>query len=167
DGVERDGGLAGLAIADDELALAATDGNHRVDRLDASLKRLLHRLADDDAGRLQLDASGGGRLDRSLAVDGLAEGVDDAPELLLVLLDLLADDVADLRRADLHRCVPPGPAASRRPRPSPSSGERAGSSGSHRRPSRRCRAPHPRAALGRDWWRQGYLAGPSGGARAR
>src|SRR5207237_10820845 len=80
DGVERDGGLAGLPIADDELALAAADGDHRVDRLDAGLERLLHRLADDDTGGLQLDAAGGGRLDGPLAVDGLAEGAHDAPE---------------------------------------------------------------------------------------
>src|SRR5262249_10925247 len=46
DGVERDGGLAGLAVTDDELALAAADGDHRVDRLEAGLERLLDRLAD-------------------------------------------------------------------------------------------------------------------------
>src|SRR5580693_9367637 len=31
DGIERDGGLAGLAVADDQLALAAANGNHAVD----------------------------------------------------------------------------------------------------------------------------------------
>src|SRR5207245_9342592 len=56
------------------------------------------------------------------AGDAVAAGEHHArlphPELLLVLLDLLADDVADLRRADLHR-YSPRPAASYRPRPSP------------------------------------------------
>ena len=38
DGVDGDGGLAGLTIADDQLTLATTDGHQRVDGLDASLK---------------------------------------------------------------------------------------------------------------------------------
>ena len=37
DRVDGDGGLAGLAIADDQLALAATDRNHAVDRLQTGL----------------------------------------------------------------------------------------------------------------------------------
>ena len=37
DGVEGNGGFAGLAIADDELALTAADGNQRVNGLDAGL----------------------------------------------------------------------------------------------------------------------------------
>ncbi len=32
-------------VADDELALAAADGNHRVDGLDAGMKRHVHRRA--------------------------------------------------------------------------------------------------------------------------
>ena len=44
DRVERDGGLAGLAVADDQLALAAADRNHAVDGLDAGLQRLLDAL---------------------------------------------------------------------------------------------------------------------------
>ena len=55
DRVDRDGGLAGAAVADDQLALAAADRDHRVDRLDAGLERLLHRLPDDDARRDHLD----------------------------------------------------------------------------------------------------------------
>ena len=42
DRVDADGRLAGRAVADDQLALAAADRNHRVDRHDAGL----HRLAD-------------------------------------------------------------------------------------------------------------------------
>ena len=51
-GVDRDGGLAGLAVADDQLALAAADGDQRVDGLEAGLHRLVHRLARNDARRL-------------------------------------------------------------------------------------------------------------------
>jgi hypothetical protein len=43
DRVDRDGGLAGLAVADDELALAAADRDHGVDGLDAGLHRLVAR----------------------------------------------------------------------------------------------------------------------------
>jgi hypothetical protein len=54
DRVDAHRGLAGLAVADEQLALAAADRGHRVDRLEAGLQRLLHRLAVDHAGRLQL-----------------------------------------------------------------------------------------------------------------
>ena len=50
DGVERDGGLAGLAVADDQLALAAANRNHAVDGLQPSRHRLAHRLAVNHAG---------------------------------------------------------------------------------------------------------------------
>ena len=80
DGVERDGGLAGLAIADDELALAAADRDQRIDRLQSGRHRLVHRFARNDAGRFHVDARLRLRLDRSFAVDRLAECVDDAAE---------------------------------------------------------------------------------------
>ena len=53
----RDRGLAGLTVTDDQLALAAADRGHGVDRLDAGLQRLLDRLALDDRGRLQLEGA--------------------------------------------------------------------------------------------------------------
>ena len=80
DRVDRDGGLAGAAVADDQLALAAADRNHGVDGLDAGLERLLDRLPDDDARRHHLDLAGRGRLDRAPPVDRPAEGVDHAAE---------------------------------------------------------------------------------------
>ena len=43
DRVEGDGGLARLAVADDQLALAAADRDQRVDRLDAGLDRRVDR----------------------------------------------------------------------------------------------------------------------------
>ena len=74
----RDGGLAGLAVADQQLALAAADVDHAVDGLDAGLQRLAHRLPLHHAGGDALDRAellGG---DGALAVDGLAERVDHA-----------------------------------------------------------------------------------------
>src|SRR6266550_1510469 len=80
DRVDRDGGLAGLAVADDELALAAADRDERVDRLDAGLDRRIDRLADDDAGGDPLDRAPCLRGDRALVVDRAAERVDDPTE---------------------------------------------------------------------------------------
>src|SRR3546814_17956316 len=69
EGVDRDGGLAGLAIADDQFALAAADGDERVERLEAGLDGFVDRGARDDARRLHFDAHALFGLDRALAVD--------------------------------------------------------------------------------------------------
>ena len=83
DGVEANGGLAGLAVADNQLALAAADGNHRVDRFQARLQGFFDRLAFDDTGRAGLDGPELLGVDGTLAVDRLADGVDNAAEKLL------------------------------------------------------------------------------------
>src|SRR5712664_1869937 len=83
DGVERDRGLAGLAVADDQLALAAADRDQRIDRLQAGRHRLVDRLARNDAGRLDVDALALRRLNRALAVDRIAERIDHAAEQAL------------------------------------------------------------------------------------
>ena len=80
DRVDGDGRLAGLAVADDQLALTPPDGGHRVDGLDAGLQRLVHRLAPGDAGRLHLEPALLGLGDRALGVDRHTECVDDAAE---------------------------------------------------------------------------------------
>ena len=80
DGVDRDGGLAGLPIADDQLALPAPDRHQRVDGLQPGLHRLVHRAAWHDAGRLDIDARPGDIGQRALAVDRLAERINDAAE---------------------------------------------------------------------------------------
>ncbi len=120
DGVDRDRGLAGLAVTDDELALTAADRGHRVDGLDAGLERLVHRLAAHDAGRLDLHAPQLRADKLAAAIDGLTEGVDDASEDAvtdrdredptgrldrLPLLDLVAlaeDDRADGRLVEVE-----------------------------------------------------------------
>ena len=80
DRVDADGRLAGRAVADDQLALAAADRDHRVDRHDAGLHRLADRPAPHDPRRDLLDRIGDVARDRSLAVDRFAEHVDDASE---------------------------------------------------------------------------------------
>src|ERR1700754_2557869 len=88
DRVDRDRRLAGLAVADDQLALAAADRDHRVDRLQAGLHRLLHRLALDHAGGLELGRAELGRVDLALAVERRAERGHDAAEQRLADGDL-------------------------------------------------------------------------------
>ena len=88
DRVEADRALAGLTIADDQLALAAADVGHRVDRLDAREHRLLHRLALHHAGRLELGRAGLVGVNVALAVERVAERVDDAAEQRLPHGDL-------------------------------------------------------------------------------
>ena len=75
DGVNGNGGLSGLAVADDEFALAAANRNHAVDGLESSRHRLAHGLTVNDAGgdAFQRKKTSGG--DRAFAVDGLAEGI--------------------------------------------------------------------------------------------
>src|SRR5437879_6557559 len=53
--IDRERGLAGLTITDNQLALPATDLDHRVDSLDSGLQRLLDRLPLDDPRGLDLD----------------------------------------------------------------------------------------------------------------
>ena len=59
DRVDGDRRLARLAVTDDELALAAADGDERVDGLDARLHRRVDRLARDDARRHALHGTSG------------------------------------------------------------------------------------------------------------
>src|SRR6267378_3322483 len=77
DRVHGDGRLAGRAVADDQLALAAADGDHRVDRLDAGLQRLFDGLPLDDARCDDVHLARLRRGDRPEAVDRTAERVHD------------------------------------------------------------------------------------------
>src|SRR3954453_560090 len=121
DRVDRDRRLAGLPVADDELALATTDRRHRVDRLDARHQRLLDALPLHDGRRLELQRPPGLGLDVAEAVDRIAQRVDHAAEEavadghredlagapdLLALLDaaeLAEDDDADLTDVQVQR----------------------------------------------------------------
>ena len=79
DRIDADGRLARLAVADDQLALSAADGRHRVDGLDTRLQRLLDRLALGHADRNFFDRPSLGRLDRSAAVQRVSQRVEHAP----------------------------------------------------------------------------------------
>ncbi len=67
-------------------------GMSEFDRLQSGRHRLVHRLARNDAGRLDVDAHALVGLDRALAVDRIAERVDHAAEQALA--DRHVDDGA-------------------------------------------------------------------------
>src|SRR5581483_8023026 len=87
DRVDGQGGLARLAVTDDQLTLTAADRGHRVDGLVAGLHRLVHRLALHDRGGLQFQRAPAVGLDLAEAVDRVAERVDDAAEVALAHRD--------------------------------------------------------------------------------
>src|SRR5487761_2578414 len=68
------------AIADDQLALAATDRDERVDGLDARLDRRVDALAGDDAGGDPLGRANLRRQDGSLVVEGATQRVHHPPQ---------------------------------------------------------------------------------------
>ena len=73
-------GLTRLPVTDDQLTLAAANGDHGVDRLDAGLQRHGNGLSFNDAGCLAFNGAHLGRLDGASAVDGLAQRVHDAAD---------------------------------------------------------------------------------------
>jgi hypothetical protein len=81
-GIESHGGLAGLTITDDQLTLATADGNHSVDRLETGLDRLVDGVAGKNAGGLELSTTLLFGVERPLAIDGVAERVDNTAEQL-------------------------------------------------------------------------------------
>ena len=78
--IDRDRGLAGLAIANDQFALATTNRDQGIKRLQAGLHGLVHRLARDNARRLDFDAAAFLASNRALAVDRVAQAINNAAE---------------------------------------------------------------------------------------
>src|SRR3954463_1117220 len=71
DGVDGYGGLASLAVADDQLALSAADRDHAVDGFQPGRHRFSHRLAIDDTRSNTLQSNEFVRGNRTLVVDRL------------------------------------------------------------------------------------------------
>lgn len=80
DGVDGDSGLTGLTVTNDQLTLTTADGHHGVDGLVTSHHRLVDGATGENAGGLHLSTTALGGLDGTLAVNGVAESVDDTAE---------------------------------------------------------------------------------------
>ena len=83
DGVHDNGGLAGLAVTDDQLALATANRDQGINRLDAGLHRLMHGFARNNARRLHLSAHAHHVGQRTLAVNRVAEAIHNATQQAL------------------------------------------------------------------------------------
>src|SRR6185503_1138035 len=80
DRVDGDGSLACLTIANDQLALTATDRHHRVDRFETCLQWFFHGLSIDHAWRNALNRVVVVGNDWTSVVDRIAEHVDHASD---------------------------------------------------------------------------------------
>jgi hypothetical protein len=79
-GVDRDGRLPGSAIADDELALASTEGERCIDDQHAGCERPIDERSIDDRRRRTLDGRCRRGSDRFAPIEGPAQRIDHAPE---------------------------------------------------------------------------------------
>ena len=82
DGVKSDGSLTGLTVTNDQLTLTTADGNHGVDGLETSLYGMVDGVTGKNTGGLLLGTTLLSGLDGTLAVDGVAEGVNDTAKKL-------------------------------------------------------------------------------------
>ena len=80
DGVDGDGGLAGLTVTNDQFTLATTNGDHGVDGLETSHHGLVDRATGQDTRSLEGSTATLGSLDRTLAVNGVTESINDTTE---------------------------------------------------------------------------------------
>lgn len=110
DGVKSDGSLTGLTVTNDQLTLTTADGNHGVDGLETSLYGLVDGVTGENTGGLLLGTTLLSGLDGTLAVDGVAEGVNDTAEKSLadgdVDLNYLLVDVAIFKNEVAHTISP-------------------------------------------------------------
>src|SRR5262249_17890211 len=79
DGIDTDRRLARGTVADNQFALTAANGNHRVDCHDARLYRLIDRTAPDDPWSHVLDRICDSAVHRPLAIQGFAQHIHYPP----------------------------------------------------------------------------------------
>jgi hypothetical protein len=79
-GIESDGSLSGLTVTNNQLTLTTADGNHGVDGLETSLDGLVDGTTGQDTGGLELSTALLSGVERTLAIDGVTESIDDTSE---------------------------------------------------------------------------------------
>src|SRR5690606_168200 len=80
DRIDRNSGFTCLTVTNDQLALSAANWNHRVNRFNPGLHRLMNRFPVDNTRRIVLNRTEFCRCDRSFSVDRLAKRVHDAAQ---------------------------------------------------------------------------------------
>ena len=83
-GVNCDGGFSRFAVTNDQLSLSASDRNHCINREKTRLNRLIYRLTLHNARSLKLNGTTMCCMDRTQSVNRLTEGVNNAPEHVVV-----------------------------------------------------------------------------------
>jgi hypothetical protein len=81
-GVEGNSGLTGLTVTNDQLTLTTANGHHGVDTLQTSLDGLVDGTTGKDTRSLELGTALGGSVEGTLAINGVAESIDDTAEKL-------------------------------------------------------------------------------------
>src|SRR5690554_3808780 len=80
-GIYGNGGFPGLAVANNQLTLTATNGNHGINSFKTGLQGLLNRLSEDDLRGLTLQGHlVAGPAYRALPVEGFPQGIDHPPD---------------------------------------------------------------------------------------
>jgi hypothetical protein len=72
--------FAYLTVTYDKLTLATTDRHHGIDGFNASHHGLVQGAMGENSGSLQRGTTVLGGLNRTLAIDGITERIDDATE---------------------------------------------------------------------------------------
>ena len=80
DGINRNRCFTGLAVTNDQFALATTNWHHRINRFQTNLYWLVDRLTFNYAGRNFFNRRCQVSFNRTLAVDGVTQGVNDATQ---------------------------------------------------------------------------------------
>lgn len=80
DGVNGNGGFAGLTITNDEFTLTTTNGHHGVDGLETGHHGLVDGATGQDTRSLERGPAALSSLDGAFAVNGVTESVDDTAE---------------------------------------------------------------------------------------
>ena len=80
DRIDRNRGLAGLAVTDDQFPLSTSDRSHRVDGFDPGLHRLVDRMAFGHSRSDDFDGATNVGAHWSFAVHGIPERIENATD---------------------------------------------------------------------------------------
>src|SRR5262249_10239528 len=82
-GIERNCGLSGLTVSDDQLALATSNRDQRVNGFQTGGHRLVHRFVRNNPGGFPIDARSFLKLYRTLPINRISESVNHATKQAL------------------------------------------------------------------------------------